>query len=121
MKRSEYLEAGTSETPEPIKRATTIIVVLIFLAVLGVLVVLAVAGACIASTRGLVPSTCIASSSICVSSCGTIATCQSAGALRMIDQSSYCSSMRKVLTAPGWPSSVTVNFWIFLEAMNDSS
>lgn len=120
MKRSEYLEAGTSETPEPIKRATTIIVVLIFLAVLGVLVVLAVASACIASTRGLVPSTCIASSSICVSSCGTIVTCQSTGALRMIDQSSYCS-MRKVLTAPGWPSSVTANFWIFLEAMNDCS
>jgi len=110
--------------------------VLIVLAVLGVLVVLAIAlasvgvtGACalvpctcitssitssttrVSSYGAIVPCTCIASPIARVSSYGTVV---STRALKLIDQSGYCLPTRKIPTLAGWPSSVTVNYWILL-------
>lgn len=93
--------------------------VLIVLAVLGVLVVLAIALAsiCVTGACALVPCTCIASPIARVSSYSTIVTCQSTRALKLIDQSGYCLPTRKIPTLSGWPSSVTVNYWIL--SVND--
>ena len=130
--------ANRLSLPPNLLRATTFTMVLIVLAVLGVLVVLAIAlasvcvtGACalvpctcntssttrVSSYGAIVPCTCIANPIARVSSYSTIVTCQSTRALKLIDQSGYCLPTRKIPTLSGWPSSVTVNYWIL--SVND--